>query len=71
MRFAVSAWGLLGAGLILGGCATVEIRDTRISIERFEKICQAQGYQLALREHYLLNPIYEWKFGWKPRLWMH
>jgi len=45
----------------------MEIRDTRISIERFERICTEQGYDLSLREHYLLNPIYEWKFGWKAR----
>lgn len=43
----------------------MEIRDTRLSIERFERICKAQGYQLWQCEHYLLNPIYEWKFGWK------
>jgi SAM-dependent methyltransferase len=46
----------------------LEIRDTRISIERFEKICQQQGYGISLADHYLLNPIYQWKFGWRPRL---
>jgi 2-polyprenyl-3-methyl-5-hydroxy-6-metoxy-1,4-benzoquinol methylase len=45
----------------------MEIRDTRISIERFEKICKEQGYEVLHHRHYLLNPIYEWKFGWKPR----
>ncbi len=45
----------------------MEIRDTGISIERFEKICTAEGYELAHQRHYLINPIYEWKFGWKPR----
>lgn len=45
----------------------MEIRDTRISIERFERICREQGYQVLHFRHYLLNPIYEWKFGWKPR----
>ena len=45
----------------------MEIRDTRISIERFEKICREQGYEVLHHRHYLLNPIYEWKFGWKPR----
>lgn len=44
----------------------MEIRDTRISIERFEKICREEGYDLDNSRHYLLNPIYEWKFGWKP-----
>ncbi len=45
----------------------MEIRDTRISIERFERICKDQGYAVLHHRHYLLNPIYEWKFGWKPR----
>ena len=45
----------------------MEIRETGISIERFEKICKSEGYSFLNRRHYLLNPIYEWKFGWKPR----
>jgi SAM-dependent methyltransferase len=45
----------------------MEIRETGISIERFEKICRGQGYRFLHRRHYLINPIYEWKFGWKPR----
>jgi SAM-dependent methyltransferase len=47
--------------------AMMEIRDTRISIERFENICKKEGYEFVHNRHYLLNPIYEWKFGWKPR----
>jgi SAM-dependent methyltransferase len=47
--------------------ALLEIRDTGISIERFERIFRNQGYRLLHHRHYLLNPIYEWKFGWKPR----
>jgi SAM-dependent methyltransferase len=47
--------------------ALMEIRDTGISIERFEKICKEEGYAIVHHRHYLLNPIYEWKFGWKPR----
>ncbi len=45
----------------------MEIRDTGISIERFEKICRKEGYVFLHHRHYLFNPIYEWKFGWKPR----
>lgn len=45
----------------------MEIRDTGISIERFERICKEQGYSFVHKRHYLLNPIYEWKFGWKAR----
>jgi SAM-dependent methyltransferase len=44
----------------------MEIRDTRISIERFERMCKQTGYSFLHVRHYLLNPIYEWKFGWKP-----
>lgn len=47
--------------------ALMEIRDTGISIERFERICKKEGYRFLHHRHYLLNPIYEWKFGWKPR----
>lgn len=45
----------------------MEIRETGISIERFEKICRREGYHFSGVRHYLLNPIYEWKFGWKTR----
>lgn len=44
----------------------MEVRDTGISIERFERICKQTGYDIQHKRHYLLNPIYEWKFGWKP-----
>ena len=47
--------------------ALMEIRDTGISIERFEKICKKEGYKLLHKRHYFLNPIYKWKFGWKSR----
>lgn len=47
--------------------ALMEIKDTGISIERFERICKKEGYKLAYNRHYFLNPIYEWKFGWKPK----
>lgn len=46
----------------------VEIYDTRISIERFERISRETGYEIAGRLHYFINPIYQWKFGWKPRV---
>lgn len=45
----------------------LEIRDTRISIERFERIAKRTGYTILNKTHYLINPIYEYKFGWKPR----
>jgi cyclopropane fatty-acyl-phospholipid synthase-like methyltransferase len=45
----------------------MEIRETGISIERFEKICNKEGYNFLNKRHYFINPIYEWKFGWKPK----
>ena len=45
----------------------VEIKQTGISIERFEKIALHTGYQVINKKHYLINPIYEYKFGWKPK----
>lgn len=45
----------------------LEIRDTRITIERFERICVEQGYSILKTLHYLINPIYQWKFGWNPK----
>lgn len=51
----------------------VEIKETGISIERFEKIVEQSGYEVVNKTHYLINPIYEYKFGWKPKVqsgWM-
>ncbi len=45
----------------------MEIRETGISIERFVRICKKEGYWLPHNRHYFINPIYEWKFGWRPR----
>ncbi len=44
----------------------MEIYDTRISIERFERIVRKSGLQVKNKQHFLLNPIYKYKFGWKP-----
>lgn len=43
----------------------MEIYDTRISIERFEKIVRNSGMSIKNKQHYLLNPIYKYKFGWE------
>jgi SAM-dependent methyltransferase len=45
----------------------MEIKDTGISIERFVRICKKEGYRVLHQRHYFINPIYEWKFGWKPK----
>lgn len=47
--------------------AFIDIKKTSLSIERFEKIIKDAGYVVVNRAHYLLNPIYELKFGWKAR----
>ncbi len=45
----------------------VDIKQTGISIERFERIVNRTGYKILNQKHYLLNPIYQYKFGWKPK----
>ena len=45
----------------------MEIKDTGISIERFEKLALGSGYTIPLKTFYLINPIYQYKFGIKPR----
>lgn len=44
-----------------------EIYDTRISIGRFESLLKITGFATLLKRHYAINPIYQYKFGWKPR----
>ncbi|MBK8490759.1 MAG: class I SAM-dependent methyltransferase [Saprospirales bacterium] len=44
----------------------MEIHETGISIERFERIVASTGYRLLQRRYYLVNPIYQYKFGLKP-----
>lgn len=44
----------------------LEIHDTKISIERFLRIIRKNGFTIKNKQHYLLNPIYKYKFGWKP-----
>jgi hypothetical protein len=45
----------------------MEIRDTGISIERFEKIVKETGFAITSKTLWLVNPVYQYKFGWKPR----
>lgn len=44
----------------------LEIKETGISIERFEKIVNKQ-YNILKRTYFLINPIYKYKFNIKPR----
>ncbi len=45
----------------------LEIKETGISIERFERILKKEGYAINKRTFYFINPNYETKFGLKPR----
>jgi SAM-dependent methyltransferase len=45
----------------------LEIKDTGISIERFERIVNRTGYKIVAKRHYLINPIYKYKFGLEAR----
>lgn len=42
------------------------IKATGISLHRFERIVKASGLNIQGRTLFLLNPIYRYKFGWKP-----
>lgn len=46
----------------------LEIKETGISIERFERILKHENYKTEKRIFYLINPNYETKFGIKPRI---
>jgi|JI10StandDraft_1071094.scaffolds.fasta_scaffold59315_3 SAM-dependent methyltransferase len=46
----------------------IEIKQTGITIERFEKIVRTEGFQIKSRTWYFINPNYETKFGLKPRI---
>jgi len=45
----------------------LEIYDTRITIERFERIVKKSGLKVLQHQDYLINPIYKYKFGLQPR----
>jgi len=45
----------------------LEIKETGISIERFERILKKENYKIDKRVFYFINPNYQTKFGLKPR----
>ena len=47
--------------------ALLEIKDTGISIERFERILKREHYKIKNRVFWFINPNYQTKFGLKPR----
>lgn len=45
----------------------LEVKSTRISIERFEKVIKQSGLKVMHKQHFLFNPIYKYKFGIEAR----
>lgn len=45
----------------------LEIHDTQISINRFERIAKAANFKIINRRLYLINPIYRFKFNLTPK----
>lgn len=45
----------------------VEVKETGLSIEQFERHVKNAGLKIFARTYYLINPIYRYKFGLKPR----
>jgi len=43
------------------------VMDTRLSINQFERMISETGYRVVAVQHYLVNPIYRYKFGLEPR----
>lgn len=45
----------------------IEIYDSGVSIEGFEKLSKRHGYRILGKKHFLIAPIYRYKFGLKER----
>lgn len=45
----------------------VEIKQTGISLERFERLLKEAKYRISKRQLFLINPIYKYKFNLKTR----
>jgi hypothetical protein len=48
--------------------ALLEIKETGISLERFERICEKENFTIKRKTLYFINPNYETKFKLKPRV---
>ncbi|MEP6647905.1 MAG: methyltransferase domain-containing protein [Saprospiraceae bacterium] len=46
----------------------LDVKATGISIERFERCLKFNGLHIVGRRHYLINPIYQYKFNMRPRI---
>ncbi len=45
----------------------LELKETGISIEKFERLSHRANLSIVAKRHYLINPIYKWKFGLQPK----
>ncbi|MDR9418405.1 class I SAM-dependent methyltransferase [Gracilimonas sp.] len=45
----------------------LEIKSTGITIEQFQKIAVENDWVINKKKYWLFNPIYQWKFGVKPK----
>lgn len=45
----------------------LELVETGLSIEKFERLLQETDFETLSKKHFLFNPIYKYKFGLKPR----
>jgi 2-polyprenyl-3-methyl-5-hydroxy-6-metoxy-1,4-benzoquinol methylase len=45
-----------------------EIKETGISIERFQRLLKKHNYSIQEKEFYLINPIYKYKFNLSARV---
>ena len=44
-----------------------DLKTTGVSIERWQRLLKKQGYSIAKKTSYLINPHYQTKFGFTPR----
>ena len=44
-----------------------EIKETGISIERLMRLVKGAGFNITGKKYWFTNPIYKYKFGFKPR----
>ena len=45
----------------------MELVETGLSIERFERIVNKANFEVVHKRHFFINPVYSFKFGLKPR----
>ena len=45
----------------------MNVKETRISTARFEKLCAENNFTISKRQKYFIAPIYKYKFGYTPK----